>query len=417
MYKKIKSPIAAIALIIAIFCLNTPAQDNVPAYILTFASKAVGQNGINIVFKNSFPKDGQTIPAGWVCPGSGNTSVCYLAGTGSIFAQKKWFVQAFDLTTGDAVEKSITEVQVYSGIQTVRLILADNIDTSNFKYVITYREANIPSITLGQPPKKNLEAVFTAAKGKADADIYFKGSATASQKNRPIYSIEAKLGYMQSLRSAGSIGGKFTWMSDEESNVDPDSITATASYQKLFLLGNSKGIKFNSDFLGAEFDRKNTTRNLMSGADATLILPSAQLGKMTFFTAEFIGGFDAGRNYKHPLNVNGLGNFWRPKVGINTYFLALNTPMFDRVSFNTEYKLRLPQSLEPFTRKINGADVTTLTRKPRHYLGADLNLLFTDAYGIAISYRYGSLPPVYKLMEHKVSIGFVVQFAQAKKDR
>jgi hypothetical protein len=290
-----------------------------------------------------------------------------------------------------------------------------DLDPKTHKIMVRYQQANLPSVTLGPRFKKHEKKTFTAAKGKKDADIYFNGSATGQKGSGPVYSIDAKAGYLQSLKHAGAIGGRATFVSDAHSDIDPDSITATGSYQKIFVLRSPWGIILNSDFLGGEFDKENKTRNLTTELDGTLVLPSHRFGESNFATMDFMGGFEGGHNYKHALNPKGLGNIWRPKFGVNAYFVALAPKFFNRINLSANYLLRLPQTDEPFTEKINGVKISSLTKRPRHYLGVDLGLMFAPSYGVTISYRYGSLPPDFKLVDNKVSVGFTLQLKQANK--
>jgi hypothetical protein len=283
------------------------------------------------------------------------------------------------------------------------------------RVLIRYLQHNFPSVLLGEFEKKDAKEMFTAAKGKKDADIYFSGLATGQRKSGPLYSIDAKAGYLHSLGRGGAIGGTSTFVTEEESDIDPDSITAAGTYEKIFVLSSPTGIILNSEFVGFELDKKGTTRNLTTEIDGTLVLPSARLGKSTFATVDFMAGAEAGHNYEHPLNPKGLGNFWRPKFGVNAYLLALNPRIFNRINLSANYIGRLPRSAEPFTEKINGEKMTFLTKRPRHHVGADLDLMFAPSYGVNIKYRYGSLPPAFNLVEHKVSFGFVLQLKQANR--
>jgi hypothetical protein len=289
------------------------------------------------------------------------------------------------------------------------------LDRSTHRIIIVYQQQNLPSVTLGQPQKSGAQKIFTAAKGEKDADIYFKGSATGQRKSGPLYSIEAKAGYLWSLQKAGAIGARATYVSEEGSDVDPDSITASGNYQKIFVISSPWGVILNSDFFGGEFDKKNTTRNLTTELDGTLVLPSKRFGEHTFATMDFMAGFEAGHNFEHPLNPKGLGNFWRPKFGVNAYLVALQPKVFSRVNISASYLLRLPRSAEPFTEKIDGEKVTSLTKRPRHYVSIDSQFMFSPAYGFTVSYRHGSLPPDFKFVDNKVSAGFVLQFKQANK--
>jgi hypothetical protein len=44
-----------------------------------------------------------------------------------------------------------------------------------------------------------------------------------------------------------------------------------------------------------------------------------------------------------------------------------------------------------------------------------LNFLFTDAYGLSLQYRYGTLPPAFRLERPNVKLGFVIQLKQANR--
>lgn len=293
--------------------------------------------------------------------------------------------------------------------------LRERLNPATHKITIIYRQANFPSVVLAAPQKKGAAKAFTAAKGKSDADIYFSGTATAARGSGPLYSIEAKARYLFSLRRYGAIGAGGTFVSDEGSDVDPDSITVAGSYEKVFVFAPANGVIVRSDFLGGEFDKKKSTKNLTTGLEATLVLPSAQFGETNFAGIDFLGGFEGGKNYKSVPDPDGIGGFWRWKGGANAYLVALRPPFFNRITFDTEYRLRLPRQAEPFTEKIEGEKVTTLTKKPRHYVGSDLNLLFSPAYGLSLKYRYGSLPPAFSFVNHKVSLGFTLQVKQANK--
>jgi hypothetical protein len=178
---------------------------------------------------------------------------------------------------------------------------------------------------------------------------------------------------------------------------------------------NGAGLIFRSNVIGGEFNRKNTVRNLVTGLDTILVLPSTQLSESTFATVDATFGFEAGNNYRNKLAPDGLGAFWRPKFGVAAYFLALDTPVFQRIAFNANYEVRLPRSAEIYSEMNGSNEIFSLTKKPRHRVGADLNFLFSDAYGISLQYRYGTLPPAFKLETSNIKLGFVIQLKQANR--
>ena len=333
-----------------------------------------------------------------------------------------WLVRSLD-EKGNELEYKPVRAKVFDADPTQNLVILEmneklnpggDLDIATHRITIRFKQANFPDVVLGQSEKKSVTKTFVAAKGKPDADIYFSGSAAGARGSKPLYSFESKLGYLWDLQRRGSLGLRATVDAASESNIDPDSITASGTYEKIFVFAPATGFILKSDFLGTEFDTKNRTRNLTSKVDGTFVIPSLHISENNFATADFLFGGEGGHNYRHKLNEHGLGNFWRWKFGMTAYFVALNPPGLKRINFTTEYKVRLPRSDEPFTQEINGKDVTTLEKKPRHYVASDLDLMFSKAFGITIKYRYGSLPPAFKFIDHSASIGLTFQIKQAR---
>lgn len=329
----------------------------------------------------------------------------------------KWLVQVVNLAAGAPQGLRVVDVLAARPMTTgggAVLTVGERLDANTQKILVIYQDENFPNVTVGAPEKVGASRIFSAAKGKDDADIYFSGTAAGARGSKPLYTFESKVGYLQRF-SFGSLGGRATADAAKESNIDPDSIKATGTYEKVILLGTLKSIILESDFLGAEFDKDNRTRNLSTGLDAKFIIPPARLGEKTYAAIQFLAGFEGGHNYRHKLNPEGLGNYWRWKLGANAYFLMLNPPGLNRIDFNTDYKVRLLNSFEPFSEKINDEDVVSLRKKPRHYVASDLDFMFSDSFGVSLKYRYGSLPPAFKFIDHSVSLGLTFKLKQVNR--
>jgi hypothetical protein len=395
------------------------SKGNQPIFELTNAF-AESPN-IAVVFGQKFPADPKNAPPDIHTP--------YQPKDGPL-AASKWIIRVIDLATHKIIpgpRVMSVEVRVLGGI--VTLMTDTVIDINKFDYLIIYAEANTPLIKLSGQKRPNVQKTFTAAKGKSDADIYFSGTAAAEKNSRPAYSIDSKFGYLHNLakleesgkyKDFGSIGATGTFVSSQNSTVDPDSITAAGTYQRAFLFGPSPtGIILTANFIGGEFAKKNKNRNLTTGADATLVLPSKRLNKSekspAFATVDFLVGVEAGHNYKNDLKPQGIGNFWRPKLGADFYFSVLKPGIFDRITFSTQYNVRLPQSAEIFKETVQGSNKMFLTTKPRHYIASDLNFMIGPAYGISFKYRYGSLPPSFQLVNSNLSVGLILQLKQSTK--
>lgn len=308
--------------------------------------------------------------------------------------EQNWIIRVVDIRSG-AVDQfppdSVTVVHPPNQFGIPSLTVNRNLDPSAQRITVRLQFANFPEFTLGQPKKVGARKVFTSAKGKADADIYFSGTAAGARGAKPLYMFETKVGYLFNLRRKGALGPRAEVNAASESNIDPDSIKTSLTYEKIFVFGPGRGLILRSDALGLEFDKKNRNRNFMTDLNGQFVLPPHRFSEGTFAAMDFTLGFEAGHNFRHALNEDeGLGNLWRWKFGANAYFVALSPPVFKRIDFSTEYKVRLLTSAEPFTETIGGTPITTLTKKPRHYVGSDLDFMFSDALGVTLKYRYGS---------------------------
>lgn len=367
-------------------------QGNNLVYVIRFASAS--RFGLEVLFGNDIPPDE------------------------ALSKPENWLIRTVDLRTG--VEDrfppdSVTVARPPTG-SVPTLVTSRTLNPSTHRITVRLQLPNFPEFTIGEPEKTGPRKAFTAAKGKEDADIYFSGAAAGARGSKPLYSFESKLGYLFSLKRKGAIGPRAEVNAASESDIDPDSIKAAVRYEKVFVFGAARGLILRSDAFGLEFDKDNRNRNLMTELNGTFVLPPARLGESAFAALDLMAGFEGGHNYRHELDEDeGLGNLWRWKFGANAYFLALDPPLFRRIDFSTEYKVRLLNSREPFTETVGGDEVTTLSKKPRHYVGSDLDLMFSDALGVSLKYRYGSLPPQFKFVDHSASVGLTFKLKQANK--
>ena len=320
---------------------------------------------------------------------------------------------------GDVRNAPVADVEVIQppGLTRITVLTVnESFDLDAQRLAVRFQFANFPEFAIGQPRKVGAAKNFAPAKGKADADIYFSGTAAGARGGKPLYSFEAKAGYFFDFKEKGVLGPRAEINAASESNIDPDSIKTALTYEKIWVFGRAKGLILRSDALGLEFDKKNRNRNFMTDLAGTLVLPPHRFGEGAFGAVDFLAGFEAGHNFRHALNENeGLGNLWRWKFGADAYFVALNPPLFKRIDFSTEYKVRLLTSAEPFTETIGGRSVTRLTKKPRHYVGSDLDFMFSDALGVTLKYRFGSQPPAFKFVDHSASVGLTFKLKQANK--
>lgn len=329
--------------------------------------------------------------------------------------QSDWLVQKLDKNGATPpTNVAVTDVTVHRNTRVIVLTVAEALNPAESQIRIYFRHGDLPSVILDQPRKVKAAATFKSANGKKDADIYFSGTAVAARESKPLYSFESKLGYFKQLGVWGSLGAKATADAAQETNLDPDSITFSAVYRKVVVLAPLTGLVLQSGLIGGEFDKENRTRNLASGLDATLVLPPTFPTEKSVASINLLGGFEGGHNYRHKLDEKGLGNFWRWKMGTNAFLKIKDLGKLNQLVFSADYTVRLPTEPELFSSVRDGKKTTKLTTKARHYIAGNVDFMFSDSFGITLQYRYGSLPPVYNLINNSVAVGITFQLKQVK---
>jgi len=298
----------------------------------------------------------------------------------------------------------------------VTLEPAAPLDPAREEIHIRMLHANFPEVIVDQPVKQRAAAFYGAAKGKDDADLYFKGLIVAGNDASPSYSVDGKAGYFFAIGSkGGSVGAETTYLVDKASDLGPDSITAGVAYSKVFAFAAATGIIVDASVFDFEFDADNDTRNVVSKASGRFVFPSAHLYGSSYAAADVMGGYEAGKNQAASGAADSLGALWRTVLGANGYLLIKGVPGFDRIDVSAGWKVRLLAQDEPFTERVNDVLVTTLTDRARHIVTMTSALMVSKALGLSIGYRHGSEPPAYKDVRHRWEIGLVLKLAQVDK--
>jgi hypothetical protein len=136
-------------------------------------------------------------------------------------------------------------------------------------------------------------------------------------------------------------------------------------------------------------------------------------------------GLEVGKNLNRPSTLAGtpvdLSHFnaiVRGLLGADAGF-ARTTPdqSSDQFSFVGHYRVRLPAFDEPFINTAHGVTAVGLTAKSRNWVEVDLD--YTPEafkyFGLNVKYQFGSLPPLFSFVDHKVSVGVTFKAYQTSK--
>ena len=390
----VASPIAA----------QPPAKDTL-TYELVSAevSSAAGREGmVNVEFGRSLPARYANAP------------------NRSLSPAPEWSIETRDRKDPSS-RRTIGVLRVIVGAspsqdRLVTLEPAAPLDPAKEEIQIRMLQANFPEVIVDQPVKQGATAFYGPAKGKDDADLYFKGLVVAGNDSNPSYSVDAKAGYFFAVGSkGGSVGAETTYVVDKASDLGPDSITVGVAYSKVFAFAAATGIIVDANVFDFEFDADNETRNVVSKGSGQFVFPSAHLHGASYAAADVVAGFEAGQNQAVGGPTDSLGGLWRTVLGANGYLLLKGVPGFTRIDVTAAWKVRLLGQDEPFTKRVNDVQVTELTDSARHIVTVTSAMMVNKALGFSIGYRHGSEPPAYKYVRHRWEIGLVLKLAQVDK--
>lgn len=266
------------------------------------------------------------------------------------------------------------------------------------------------------------------ASNKEASDVYLNGSYSPAINSDPQYSIDGSVALMFDLDhehlNYGQLGFLGSVKTDKRKKVDPDSYRLFAVYQNTPVTkfhGPLQGVLFTWLGAGVEFDRKGDNVNFITAP--YLDFPLRLYPRIIRATTEPMAiltpviGFETGRNFHNAVTPDSGRAIFRTVVGANFLFrFNPKLPGFKGTEFSSTYTLRLPAKREVYTltEKVNGQDTDFpfLGTNPRHYVKSDLSFKVTDAFSLTFKHEYGALPPVFRKIDHKVSMGFTFSVRQ-----
>jgi hypothetical protein len=121
---------------------------------------------------------------------------------------------------------------------------------------------------------------------------------------------------------------------------------------------------------------------------------------------------EIGDNFTNAVRPNGQGFIARGVAGA-TFSMDFkpSLTLFQNIHLASSYKLRLPAEPEVFTlTRTNSAgktvDVPSLSSQPRHYVKNEISFGLWKPLSFSVTHEYGAIPPAFRLVDHKVTIGF-----------
>jgi hypothetical protein len=130
-------------------------------------------------------------------------------------------------------------------------------------------------------------------------------------------------------------------------------------------------------------------------------------------------GLETGGRVKNDFVVGGRrpsAFILRGVPGAAAWLTFLKPGPFEEIALGSSYEVRLPVNDELFldTRLHTTDPVPFLRTQARHHLENNISFGLTKAFALTVKHEYGSLPPVFSLVQHRVAVGFTWQLTQKR---
>jgi hypothetical protein len=300
----------------------------------------------------------------------------------------------------------------------VALLLSTAVQLGDYPVVQFLADSGPPVIASAKP-------AATPKISKDNTDLYLSGSYSVARPQTPQYSLAGSAYLTVPLNfGATELGLLGEVSTDKAATADPDSYRAFAVAHRAMGSYGGVGLQgFHVIWLvgGAEFDRRANNLNVITSPMVDLPIRLWPLGrevlsgeKPVIAALRLFGGVEVGESIKNAVRNNGLRPVERGLLGADlrvSYQPSL--AVFQGFQLTANYRLRLPATAEVFTEVITSpvtgkaTDDPTLSRRARHHIVTELDLFLTEGKGVAITlkHEYGSLPPAFRLVQRKISVG------------
>ncbi len=300
--------------------------------------------------------------------------------------------------------------------------------------------AVIPTISSFTPRNSShpAKASFFSVPGSTDTpDVLLNGTFLAGGNTKPIYTLQEQAnlyspgpgeiwGFRPGFTSSVLINQN-AQPPNNRTKLDPDSIQAALSFWRVDNInrGILYGLTTKLNPIGGEFTRTDPSSNIISSFLSTFVLRRKKLSELSFVTLYPALGLEAGHNLNHPRQLMGTpvdlshySGIFRGVLGSDATFGVASSDKASNVfAITGSYRVRLPATDEPFIETHHGLTTVDLTTRPRHWIEVDITYSPWQWKFLALNakYQYGSLPPLFSLVDQQVTFGLLLQAKQTRK--
>jgi hypothetical protein len=286
-------------------------------------------------------------------------------------------------------------------------------------------------------PQADKKPYFCPPSPGQTPDLSFTGNFLVAGGTKPIYTFSMKGNLVASTQVWTFYPGISTDIEinqnlqppNNRTRFDPDSITAGLSFTRIIDIQKWRlyGIDLQLGLPSGEFSRSDPSSNIVVSAMGSFVFNAlqSQTHKSLYATLYPLLGFEAGHNLMKPNQINSVpvnfanyNGIFRGLIGADAVVAAASPDRTANVfAITGSYRVRLPALDEPFENSLHQTTIVDLTTKARNWVEADITYApWSFQYASLIAkYQYGSLPPMFNLVDHKFTLGLTLQAVQSRK--
>jgi len=264
----------------------------------------------------------------------------------------------------------------------------------------------------GQKPPAPSPFAEAKSTGRADSDIYLNGQLEGAKGESAVKTLDAKIQLpigISFFRENQDLIPFFEFKVSSNRKADADALKLGVIVRSPFTINTKllKGIVWDTE--GRIEGNKNFKNMNGIWANTVYFLPPVIGQKVQLFTQPFVG-FEVGGNLRSPVKEAEHRGIARATAGASVYLnFFTGHGLLDSISLQSDYIRRWPLRGEiSFTEDKDKKLIPLfIGTNPRDYVQSKVQFEMSKYFAITIGHEYGSLPPNFKLVDHKYSVGFV----------
>jgi len=313
---------------------------------------------------------------------------------------------------------SVIPTQLPGEVQ-INITPPPGLDLNTTKIDIVLKRDGFPTVTwsLQKHEIPTCKLTFNQAASAAKADVYLSGSWIPAVGAKPSYNIDSHMSLPVCLPHTWDLKFTGTVKTADHPNADPDSFSAGIALGPRYPFWGTPTSAFDFQWRAAqwEFSRKDEAFNFTTVPTFTYARGWFRTNPATH-NVRHAGGLNVrfapeiGENLRNHIAAirNGYGGIARMVPGADFYLV------FPRdnwgVRWTSTWDARILLTREPFI-DYRRAIPASLGRGTRNSLSNTLEVNPNKLFAINIKHEYGSLPPAFKFVDHKVTVGLSISWS------